>query len=144
MIRRASGRDPGRTRRCSRCRTTCPNAPDCTRPRGARREPGLRENCRGGTACPPARSAGRARESGMSSLMRKTVYDAPSGPSDQKWAEIKPQDATWSNRVTQRSGDRDKRSTTVLESAEMRSEIASSTTHRRVAPHRRNQTERCW
>jgi hypothetical protein len=79
----------------------------------------------------------------MISFVRMTTCDSQSGLSGQKRAEIKPQDATSSNRMTRRSGDRNNRSTTFLGSAEMRSKIASSTTRRRVAPNRRNQTERC-
>ncbi|MHB8199132.1 MAG: hypothetical protein ACYDGW_12265 [Vulcanimicrobiaceae bacterium] len=56
------------------------------------------------TACAPARRASRARESGMSSLMRKTACDAQIGLPSQKRVEIKPQDATSSNRMTQEVG----------------------------------------
>ncbi len=79
----------------------------------------------------------------MISLVRKSICDSQIGLPGQNRAAIRLQDATSSNRMTQRSGDRDNRSTTLFGSAEMRSEIASSTTHRRVSPHPRNQTERC-
>ncbi len=79
----------------------------------------------------------------MSALARKAGDGLEQPVSAQRPAKIRPYNATSSDRMTRRSDNHEQRINCLSGSAGMRSKIASSTTQRRMAPNRRNPTERC-
>ena len=79
----------------------------------------------------------------MSAFAPTTSISLKSALPGHKRDEIRPCNATLRDRMTRRSTNCSKRSRGLIGSAETRSKIVSSTTHWRVAPNRRNLTERC-